>query len=129
MQDYSSFRLRCARRIGGDGAAVEAGKYRFPITIRKFTETQSIGEPVLMMSVFANVWANYEDIGGSEGPAGGQQQFAIARRRYEIRPLTGLQRKMRVFHQGLEWDIDEISEVLRGLKRELHLFCTGRSLP
>ena len=108
---------------------MNAGKYRFPITIRKYTSTQAIGEPVSTPTVVVNTFANYEDTGGAESAAGGQAQFAVAGRRYEIRPLTGLKRTMVVLHAGVEWDIDEIREVWKGLNRELHLFCIARSLP
>jgi head-tail adaptor len=107
---------------------VRAAKLRHPIVIQQSTATQTVGEPVLSWSTFANERAAYEDLGGSEGPAGGQQQFAVGFRRYEIRYRTDLTTKMRILHQSIGWDIDRIVNV-GGRGRELHLFCTGRSLP
>lgn len=106
---------------------MRAGKLRHRITIEQSTETQSVGEPVLTWSTFATVWADYEDMGGSEGAVGGQAQYAIGHRRYEIRYLTGLLPKMRINHDSIAWDIDRIQNV-GARNRELHVFCTGRSL-
>jgi SPP1 family predicted phage head-tail adaptor len=106
---------------------VQAGKLRHRITIEQSTETQSVGEPVRAWSTVATVWANYEDLGGSEGQAVGQTQYAIGFRRYEIRFRPGLIPKMRVTHQSIAWDIERIVNI-GGRDRELHLFCVGRSL-
>lgn len=106
---------------------MQAGKLRHRIVIKNSTETQSVGEPVRATSTVATVWANYEDLGGSEGSNGGQLQYAIGMRRYEIRYRAGIIPKMWVEHQSVAWDIDRIVNV-GGRNRELHLFCIGRSL-
>lgn len=106
---------------------MQAGKLRHRIVIEQSTSTQAIGEPVKAWAPVATVWANYEDLGGSEGSGSGQEQYAIGVRRYEIRYRPGLVPKMRVNHQSVTWDIDRIVNV-GGRNRELHLFCIGRSL-
>lgn len=103
------------------------GKLRYRITIEQSSETQTVGEPVRTWTTFATVWADYEDLGGSEVSAGGQDQFATGQRRWEIRYLTGVSPRMRVNDGTRTWDIDRVINV-DGRNREMHLFCTGRSL-
>lgn len=106
---------------------MQAGKLRHRIVIQQSTSSQTVGEPVKTWSTVATVWADYEDLGGSEGTNSGQEQYATGMRRYEIRYRTGLVPKMRISHQSVFWDIDRIVNV-GGRNRELHLFCIGRSL-
>jgi head-tail adaptor len=106
---------------------MRAGRLRHRITIEQSAEMQTVGEPDRGWSPVATVWANYEDLGGSENSAAGQTQYALGLRRYEIRFHPGLIPKMRINHQSIAWDIERIVNV-GGRDRELHLFCVGRSL-
>jgi len=83
-----------------------AGRRDHLVTIEKFTETQSVGEPVLTWSEHAKWWAERLPLGGSEGPGGGQQQFGTARYQWTGLYVAGVVAKMRLNERGVLYDID-----------------------
>lgn len=88
-----------------------AGKRDQLVTIQKSTETQSVGEPVVTWSTHATWWTEELPLGGSEGAAGGQVQYATRRRQWGGLYVAGVHEGMRLLlADGTELDIDVIAE-------------------
>ena len=104
-----------------------AGKRDHFVTIEKSTETQSVGEPVRTWAAHTTWWAEKRPLGGSEGPAGGQEQFATARHEWIELFVTGVLPKMRINEGGMTFDIDLVDDTGRRQNR-LRLMTTQRSI-
>lgn len=88
-----------------------AGKRDQLVTIQKSVETQSVGEPVRTWSTHARWWAEELPLGGSEGPAAGQVQYATRRRQWGGLFVAGVHEGMRLLlTDGTELDIDVVAE-------------------
>lgn len=104
-----------------------AGKRDRLVTIEQSTETQSVGEPVLTWTVLTRWWAEKLPLGGSEGPAGGQDQYATARYEWRGLSISGVVPKMRINEGGVFHDIDFVDET-RGRQNVLRLVTTQRGV-
>jgi head-tail adaptor len=108
---------------------MRAGELDSQIVIEASTETRNaIGEPIKTWVTFAGpLWARKRPLGGSEGPAGGQEQFATARYEWLVRFLPGVLPKMRADESGIYHDIDLVDETGRR-RGELRLVTTQRAV-
>lgn len=104
-----------------------AGKRDRLVTIEQSTETQSVGEPVVTWSTVTRLWVEKLPLGGSEGPAGGQQQYAIARHEWRSLYFSGVLPKMRINEGGILHDIDYVDDTARR-QNKLRLVTTQRSI-
>lgn len=88
-----------------------AGKRDQLVTIQKSTETQTVGEPVIPWSTHAKWWAEELALGGSEGRAGGQAEYATRRRQWRGLYVAGVHEGMRLLlADGTTLDIDAVAE-------------------
>lgn len=106
---------------------MRAGELDRKVIIESSTETQSVGEPTPTWATFYTCWARKRPLGGSEGPAGGQQQFATARYEWLVRYKAGVLPKMRINESGVFHDIDLVDETGRR-DGELRLVTTHRGV-
>ena len=90
-----------------------AGQRDRLVTIQKSTESQSVGEPVLMWSTHATWWARKLPLGGSEGSAGGQIAYANRRDQWDGLFVSGVHEGMRLLLDGVTYDIDAVVEANR----------------
>lgn len=90
-----------------------AGKREHYVKIEKSAETQLVGEPVVVWTTHARWWAEKLPLGGSEGPAGGQVQYATARNQWNGLWIDGVTPKMRLNDNGTLFDIDLVDDTGR----------------
>lgn len=86
--------------------ALPVGKRDRYVTIRKKSQTQSVGEPVLANSTHAQWWARQRPLGGSEGQAGGQIAYANRRYIWEGSWVADVHEGMELVDDGVVHDID-----------------------
>lgn len=98
------------------------------ITIKLKAETQnSRGDPIAgAPSAFATIWAEYEELSGSEGLAGDQKAFASATGHWKTRYLAGVLNTMEIDEGGVLFDIVHVDES-RIRDGELHIYTTRRA--
>lgn len=97
---------------------MEAGKRDRLVTIQKTTETQPIGEVVASAPiVHARWWAEKLPLGGGEGPAGGQVQYATRRNEWRGLWIDGVTEKMVLNEDGVLHDIELVDTTGRRQNR------------
>lgn len=85
-----------------------AGDKDHPITIESLVLTvNAVGERIESWVKFADVWAKVTQVSGKEYLAGERKVGELTTKFY-IYPLPGLLMTMRVLHDGLTYDIEQI---------------------
>ena len=90
-----------------------AGRMDRRIVIESRTIVQSpTGAPTETWATFATRWAAKRDLSGREYFEGRKDQAEVTTE-FTIRWLAGLQREMRVVHDGVTYDIQHLAEIGR----------------
>jgi len=89
---------------------VQAGKRDRLVIIQKPTSSQTVGEPVRTWPTHSTWWARKRALGGSEGPAGGQEQYGIQRHEWDGLWIDGVTSEMRLNDGGILYDIDVVDD-------------------
>lgn len=102
---------------------LHAGLLRQRITLEQATETRgSAGGVSKSWSTLATVWAQKEDLSGSERFTA-QQTTAEVSTRFTIRYRTGLGGKLRVVHDSVTYNVESVQDP-DGMRVGLYLLCT-----
>ena len=104
---------------------MQAGKLRHRITLQSLTETQnpSTGAITKTWADVATVWGDVRFLGGLE-TLKADATTAVRKCSVRIRYLAGVTEKMRVVHEGANFDINNVSPDNTG-RRYLDLACTA----
>ena len=89
---------------------IPAGRRNRLVTIQKSTQTQDVGEPVLVWSAVSPWWAEKLPRGGSEGAAGGQAAYATRANTWRGGWINGVHEGMRLNDRGVFHDIDVVDD-------------------
>jgi SPP1 family predicted phage head-tail adaptor len=104
---------------------MRAGTLRHRITIEAATVANVYGEEVETWSAIAEVFAAREDLSGREFFAA-QQTNAEVTTRFRVRYIDGVTAKMRVYSDGVPYDIESVQDP-DGRRRELILLTVRKS--
>ena len=87
---------------------MRAGDLDRKITIQQITRVKNaFGEMEETLSTFATPWADVTYIRGAE-PQVSQTQAGQQLAKFHIYHLVGLKMEMKILHDGLTWDIQEL---------------------
>ncbi len=92
---------------------MRAGTLDRRVVIERYTTTQDeVGEPVKTYEAVDTIWAQVLPLRGQERFVA-QQEYAEVTTRFRLRHRTDIDEKMRLVHDGDEYDIMAILEIGR----------------